>query len=86
MFLHSAVSDTFQDGDSPHSHFNLSTFLTVLFICKDVTGKRDSDAFPIEEHESFKMVYLNKNVKIFRNNTQILLAVQQIHTKESFLS
>lgn len=66
--------------------FNLCTFLTVLCICKDVTGERDSDALPTEAHESFKTIYLNKNVKISRSNTQILLAVQQIHTKELFLS
>lgn len=33
---------------------------------------KDSDAFPVEAQLSFKMLYLNKNVKIFRN-TQILL-------------
>lgn len=60
------------------------TFLTVLFISKNVTEKRDHDIFPIETYLSFKMAYLNKNIKIYASNTQILLVVQQISTKNHF--
>lgn len=64
--------------------FKLCTFLTVLFIYKDVTRKRDCDIFPIETHLSFKMVYLHKNIKFIQ--AILLLVVEQISTKDSFLS
>lgn len=67
----------------------LSKMVTLLSLIQPLYLSQsiiDGDALPIEAHESFKMVYFNKNVLIFRNNTQILLAVQKIHTKETFLS